>query len=511
MRPRHVVVLWTALLVCLPAAAGPGEARPKIKIARDTTFITKPLKPDGTPDYLGAINQQFGAGVTGANNAAIPLLRALGPDWLPEETGRQITAKLGLAFPPGGKYLRFPPKDTPADKQLRSGWERPWTAKQHPELVKWLKAHDGQLATVIAASKRTRYYLPAVAGKKEPALLCMEIPLYEPIHQAVRALLVRAALAAGEGRGDDAVADVTAAYRLGVLFGQDYSLVGNIVGSLITRRSMEAMASLAVSRKLSARQALALIGVLRTGAPPSAAEALRFERYANLDTFIWFARKPSAFRMGNLVVTVEQIMSDDPTLKKPRPGRRPADALFERADYNEVLRRANAVFDMTVAATRPRAFADRVKAGEAISPMVGAIKKGTLPIPHPQADQKTATKWVTSMLVGVFTPTLGRAVVIMDRVRVRRSVTAVALALAAHRAETGSYPADLKVLAPKYLKRVPIDWCSGKPLSYARSGDGFVLYSVGENMRDDRGRDRTHNKSEDDDYDDIVVKAPPGA
>jgi len=508
LKPRHVAVLWVALSASL-AAAGRAKAPPKIKIAKDTTFITQPLKADGTPDYLGAINRQFGAGATGANNAAIPLLRALGPGRLPAETGKQILKRLGLTLPANGDYLRFPPEDTAAGKHLRSGWRRPWASKQHPEFVKWLRAYDKPLALIVAASKRSRYYLPAVAGKRQPALLGMEIPNYLPLRQAIRALRVRAALAAGEGRADNAVADLKAAYRLGALVGQDYTLVGRLVSTGIMGESMEAMAALAVVEKLSAKQALALIDVLRAGAPPSPAPALQTERYATLDMAIWFARKPSVARLVSLARSITEAQQGT-IAKGPLPAGRPEDTLFRQADYSEVLRRANAVFDATVAAAHPATFADRLKTAGALSPVIGAIRAGAAKEPDLQANKATATKWVSDNLLAALLPNLGRAVVIMDKAQVRRSVTAVALALATYRAETGSYPADLKVLAPKYLKRVPIDWCSGKPLIYKRTAKGFLLYSVGENMRDDGGRDRSDNKAEDDDYDDIVVKAPPG-
>jgi len=90
----------------------------------------------------------------------------------------------------------------------------------------------------------------------------------------------------------------------------------------------------------------------------------------------------------------------------------------------------------------------------------------------------------------------------MDLVENQRSMSAVALALAAHKADKGRYPARLGALAPAYLKRVPVDFCSGKPFVYKLRGKGFVLYSLGPNMRDDGGR----TWREGDDFDDHVIK-----
>jgi hypothetical protein len=53
--------------------------RVKVTISKETTYITEPLRPDGYPDYLAALDQRRSEGVTPENNAAVPLMRALGP------------------------------------------------------------------------------------------------------------------------------------------------------------------------------------------------------------------------------------------------------------------------------------------------------------------------------------------------------------------------------------------------------------------------------------------------
>jgi hypothetical protein len=63
-----------------PAPAKRAAARPpgpKITISRETTFVTGPLRPDGSVDYLAAINERYSKGVTPDNNAAVPLLQVL--------------------------------------------------------------------------------------------------------------------------------------------------------------------------------------------------------------------------------------------------------------------------------------------------------------------------------------------------------------------------------------------------------------------------------------------------
>jgi hypothetical protein len=62
------------------------------------------------------------------------------------------------------------------------------------------------------------------------------------------------------------------------------------------------------------------------------------------------------------------------------------------------------------------------------------------------------------------------------------------LACRLYKSQTGRYPDSLEALVPGILKEVPIDPFTGKPLVYRREGEGFVVYSLGTNERDDGGR-----------------------
>src|SRR5439155_5864966 len=80
----------------------------------------------------------------------------------------------------------------------------------------------------------------------------------------------------------------------------------------------------------------------------------------------------------------------------------------------------------------------------------------------------------------------------------------LAFALAGYQRDHGRYPAKLDALAPKYLAKIPVDLFSGKPLIYRPSKDGYLLYSVGVNGRDDHGR----GIEDDPRGDDLSVRMP---
>jgi hypothetical protein len=66
-----------------------------------------------------------------------------------------------------------------------------------------------------------------------------------------------------------------------------------------------------------------------------------------------------------------------------------------------------------------------------------------------------------------------------------------ALGVQRHRLAQGRPPETLDQLVPTYLEAVPEDPFDGKPLRYERLGRGFVVYSVGEDGRDDGGAEET--------------------
>ncbi len=62
------------------------------------------------------------------------------------------------------------------------------------------------------------------------------------------------------------------------------------------------------------------------------------------------------------------------------------------------------------------------------------------------------------------------------------------LACRIFKSRSGQYPETLEALVPDLLKKVPTDPFTGKPLVYRREGEGFIVYSLGSNQKDDGGR-----------------------
>ncbi len=62
------------------------------------------------------------------------------------------------------------------------------------------------------------------------------------------------------------------------------------------------------------------------------------------------------------------------------------------------------------------------------------------------------------------------------------------LACRVFKARSGRYPDSLAEIIPDLIPAIPIDPFTGDPLVYKREGEGFVVYSLGSNQKDDDGR-----------------------
>ena len=64
----------------------------------------------------------------------------------------------------------------------------------------------------------------------------------------------------------------------------------------------------------------------------------------------------------------------------------------------------------------------------------------------------------------------------------------IALACKIHKNQEGRFPENISQLIPNILVEEPLDPFTGKPFIYRLMEDGFIVYSVGSNEKDDEGR-----------------------
>ena len=180
----------------------------------------------------------------------------------------------------------------------------------------------------------------------------------------------------------------------------------------------------------------------------------------------------------------------------------PRNLLGRSIDWDPAFREANHLFDRLVAASRLPDRASRRREYKAIEDELKSPSPGVLQEALMTKSERGA--YVGKAVLRLLLPAVQTMQDASDRLEQMQNNLHIAFALGIFRAETGRYPTTLEQLAPNYLPSIPADRCSGKPLNYKPSVDGYVLYSVGVNGVDNGGHGVNDNPS----GDDLLVRMP---
>ncbi len=382
---------------------------------------------------------------------------------------------LGIAEPKGPFLERGFPDDKEFNACLDGG---PIRAAEHEKIAAWVEANKGPLDVIVKASERSRWYCPAVVGKEDEYLVAIRLPAYVSLLRASRMLIIRAKLATGAGRASQCRNDLQAVQRLASVVGQDHALIARMVGITLEILANRAYLTIATSGKLNAKL-IRELGTDLAAAPPLPAMAPAVdegERYVVLDILChWSASPPEEIADG--LPTLMAVGTNKRPNKLGPEERKTFMRLATAANWDADLRLANRYFDRMVGGMNAGDLKEREAAYKACTDILVSLSKPKL------SDYDDAGQiCLRLMLVSV-----GMAQSIRDQNCVRRDLSIVALALAAYKAEKGKYPEKLQDLSPDYLKTLPKDFYSGKDFLYKLKGSGFVVYSVGEDGKDDGG------------------------
>jgi hypothetical protein len=516
-----------------PAAKKPAKRRPLVTVSKETTFITGPLRKDGTVDYVAALNERSSRGVTPENNAVVLLLKAVARAEIDSKSRERFFKMLGIApLPEKGSYLESydayferknpgatAPKEGQGPDLSKKRWdesyrigERPWSKSEFPVAAAWLEENQKQVDLVVAATKRPRFYVPLVVPPDKPETLISVdlIAVFLPSREAARVLCARAMFRLGAGKVEEAWQDLLACHRLARLMGQGPTLVDALVAIAIEGIAIHGDVVLAHEGKLTAEQAQRFAAEFRQ-LPPMGKMADKInwaERFFCLDCVEMATKEGPAqlLAYGDIV-----------------GGGKNRWAWLINAmarvfvDWDEPMRIGNQWYDRVVAALSKPTHKERATA---VADLEHDLKQMSKEARDLRAILRSAlssgslrfalSRMLAQTLVSDFLPALSAAMNAEERDITYQNMVPVVFALAAYRADRGAYPAELAALVPQYLPAIPEDLFSGGPFRYKREGAGYVLYSVGPNGKDDGGRnymdepDSEKNRG----CDDIAIHVP---
>ena len=311
----------------------------------------------------------------------------------------------------------------------------------------------------------------------------------------------------GQGKIDEAIEDSITCHRLGRLIGQGPFLVDSLVGIAIDLLACQADVMAAHYGKLPAEKIKTWRQQLQGLAPlPSVVERINVgERFSYLDVTFGIVRfGPSA---------LDQLDEMGGASEDKKPGFKDVVSkavLNTMSDWDDVMRRGNRWYDELVVAGRKPTYQERMTAFAEIDQKLeelarsAADPKKLLPLllARDKGPGKVLSSLLSDILLSMMLPSVGKATVAEDRLVMNNRLVDVAFGLAAYRQETGQYPVQLEQLVPKYLAKIPEDLFVGKPVRYRRKAQGYLLYSVGPNQKDNGGQ------REDQELDDIGFQVP---
>ena len=524
-----VATVVIPLVLLLRAVPIPVELEP----SRETTYFTKPMNDDGTVDYAAALNRRNSEGVTPGNNAIVLILRVIGPlderweardevyDWLgiepPEEDGEYFVPMDSFVWGPEGpppvplkeygltdsereewtETGNLPPRFDPSESeillrklrdQLEEAVRRPWSAREFPELARWLEANERPLDRLRKIDQYPKYFWPLVpiSDDGEPTeLIGASLIHLRSFRDLFTALTARAMLRWQQGRGRAAWKDLLTIHRLANRLAHGETIMARLVADAARAQASRRIIWLLEHARIDraeGKRALANLRAMRLW--PSPLEIVfRFERLQTLDHF------QTLYRLG-----------EDAKMY----GLNKATVLRSTYDINEVMRRANRAWDRIDESWTGRTWRAKYEryrrvVGEILARVdrrqaeressFYELKTFLMQILGMPPQDNTEMLWLKVAAIGIHP--LDRALLIDTSARARFLVAKTGLALHQYKLDHGAYPADLAALVPKYLSERPVDPFTdpARPLSYRRENGGYLLYSIGPDFTDGGGVD----------------------
>jgi dimeric dUTPase (all-alpha-NTP-PPase superfamily) len=538
----------------------------RFTISQQTTIALGPVTKSGFIDYAEAINRKLGDGLAAKDNAAIDLIRALGPTvdahafgvddrtsefqeiWKKLEMGpfpddreffmtiKQFHASLESAEPTTERE-QDPPEITPAqaaEDELESVLARPWKAEERPFLGKWLKKNETPLKLLNSALKKKAFFIPCQSvtpkqvsllrqGMDDDAESLLVLPGTVSVSKLVevrKALAAQAMLLLGEGRHEEAWKVLRDSHRLAALLSTNGSLMDLVLGVAFDMPLQDATLAFFQEKQIKPEFFKSMIRDLQNlekYESPAKAYDL-FERYLDLSYIM-------AYNHGGIETALHLYRNSPFEKENELPvltewggrffSRRQKQAMSQ-IQWDPVLKQTNDYFDKVVAALATPDRAARYAAlkqlqadREMVKPaMRAAFKQWVDYLYRYQYEsgwdmQKSTADFCTVL----FSDNFLNIQRMLDRGEQKWINLAVAAALEAFKREKGAYPAKLSDLSPEYLKEIPKDLFSQKELSYRRTANGYLLYSVGANETDDGGKMQNSGEHSGD----IGMEMPPPA
>lgn len=524
------IVFLVVLVVSVSSTATAQKVKPKVKIGPDTTYVDGPLTEDGYIDYVAHINNYLSEGVTAENNAAALLVTVYPGEITSEAYMKRYCKALGIkpvplkgdyfqdyySFARSRKESRLGRKLTPEESQkaidaINKDFEKaasgPWKKKDIPSMAEWMEASEKHLKVVARAAKRSRYYHPMLTGleKDEGQVIMILLPQVQSMRSFARALMVRSMMNLGEGEIDKCMEDLLTMRRLGNHVSSGATIVEQLVGIAIVGIAQSCEQKMAFSGRLTEKQLLDY----REQLVKHRIKSNMVKSFNNCERFAYLDAVQHVMKFGAKGFRQITGMAGSGFGGGPRSETRfqkLLDTFLTNAtDWSYTMREGNRIYDKYGKAMKN---ADWIEQTKVLEELEKEIRKSTEEISGATGmlrvalgGPETRGKMMGKIFVSLLIPALNAASNAEKRVQIMDDVNYIVLSAAAQKARTGEYPASISDFRGAAGKNLPEDRYAQGPFHYRREGDGFIVYSVGPNLKDDQGNGfMNDNYDKGDDY-----------
>jgi len=348
---------------------------------------------------------------------------------------------------------------------------------------KLLSDHKETLDLVVAGTKKT-YYWESYKSCQGDEMMGLFLPNVSEYRKLAYSLCWRAHFRARENRFEEAFDDIKSCYRLGRHLKRDTSLIEQLVGIAIQGLALQELRS-----------------ILSQNCPDSALLAKLEQNFEQMTSNADFTISLKTERLCmydeiQRCFTEDRIGGGHLYFPRIREISKLAGESFPRKNRNDTFGKIFRGW-LNVIFTHP----NKQQTLKSINELYDDYEKEASKTPvqrHAEKAQreKEFNELVSNNLfIGTLCPGLEKMVEINHRLPTDVRATQTIIAVLRYRQDKGQLPENLEQLVTTgYLKKLPIDPFGDKPFVYKRTGDNFLLYSIGSNFTDDGGEIARDNK-----------------
>jgi hypothetical protein len=342
-------------------------------------------------------------------------------------------------------------------------------------VARWLKEKRQALDLLIAGAQKPHHWRKYANKENTTEMMSVLMPHLARFRNLARSLCWRAHLRAEQGRYEDAFSDIKSCYRLGQhIKGDNTFLIEQLVGMAIEGSATQTLRDILSEYEID----FILLTKLQKD----------FEQIVAGEDFIvsFETEKLSMYDIIQRCFTEDRLGGGHLCLKALAQ----LGYWIDSDPFELILENRAWMAPLHVLFTHPNKQETRKMVDRYYAFWNKMARKTPAQIHSEDIDFENQVLEIIegNILLEILCPDFGRA--IERSYQIRADVQALVTIISSLRYENdkGSYPENLEeLITTGYLKELPIDPWSDKPLVYKKTDEGFMLYSIGENFKDDGG------------------------